>query len=302
MVRLRIVVSGSSGLIGSALVPYLRNEGHEIVRLVRREPSPNESEVQWNPVTGTLDANALQSIDASIHLSGANIGAKRWSESRKAEIHNSRVDSTKLLSEALAQLEPRPKVLASASALGFYGDRGSEVLQENAGPGKDFLAESTRQWEEATQAASKAGIRVVNMRFGLVLSPYADLIKRQLPAFKMGVGGKLGNGRQYMSWIHVNDLVRAISHMLNTDELSGPVNVSSPHPVTNGEFTKAFGSALSRPAIFTVPRFVLKIAFGEIADSMMTSTRMEPTKLRESGFEFEYPEIEGALREVLGKS
>ena len=232
----------------------------------------------------------------------ANIGAKRWSESRKAEIHNSRVDSTRLLSETLAQLEPRPKVLVSASALGFYGDRGSEVLQENAGPGKDFLSESTRQWEEATQAASQAGIRVVNMRFGLVLSPNADLIKRQLPAFKMGVGGKLGNGRQYMSWIHINDLVRAITHILITEELSGPVNVSSPHSVTNGEFTKAFGSALSRPAIFTVPRFVLKIAFGEIADSMMTSIRMEPAKLRESGFEFEYPEIEGALQEVLGKS
>lgn len=302
VVALKIAVSGSSGLIGSALVPYLKSQGHEVLRLVRRQPNSNANEVQWNPASGKLDAEALEGTQAAINLSGANIGAKRWNDNRKKEIHESRIDSTRLLSETLARLEPRPKVLASASALGYYGDQGNLALREDASAGRDFLAESTKQWEDATSPASEAGIRVVNMRFGLALSSEADLIKRQLPAFKMGVGGKLGNGRQYMSWIHINDLIRAIAHILVTEELSGSVNLSSPNPVTNAEFTRAFGRALSRPAIFTIPKVVLKIAFGEIADSMMASTRMEPAKLMESSFEFEYPQIEAALREVLGKS
>jgi uncharacterized protein (TIGR01777 family) len=299
---MKILITGSSGLIGSALIPYLQEQGHEIVRLVRRRPDPGAAEVGWNPDTGTIDANALTGIEGAVNLAGENLGAKRWTATQKQRIHDSRVNGTRLLTEAMARLEPRPQVLASASGLGYYGDKGDQLLRENAPAGTDFPATFTREWEEVSQAVSETGIRVVNMRFGLVLAPGADLITWMLLPFKLGLGAKLGNGRQYMSWIAIDDLVRAINHILTTPALEGSLNVSSPNPVTNAEFTKTMGRVLSRPTFLTVPTLAMKLAFGEMGESLMVSVRMNPSKLVSSGFRFEHPELEGALRQALRKS
>ncbi|MCH9039125.1 MAG: TIGR01777 family protein [Chloroflexi bacterium] len=297
---MKVLVSGSTGLIGSALVPYLSSQGHSVVRLVRRAGILSEDEVRWDPENGVLEADALQGVEAAVHLAGESIGARRWTASQKQRIRDSRVKGTSLLSEALAGLDPKPQVLASASALGFYGDRGDRLLVEDDSPGGDFLAGVTGEWESATDAASNAGIRVVNMRFGLVLDAKADLIRRTLPVFKAGLGGRLGNGRQYMSWITLHDLTRAIGHAIVTPGLSGPVNITSPNAVTNREYTRTLGGILSRPTVFTVPRLALRLGVGEMADTMLASIRMSPGKLISSGFEFAQPELEAALREVLG--
>jgi uncharacterized protein (TIGR01777 family) len=298
---MKILISGSTGLVGSALVPYLIGQGHQIVRLVRKQGELLEGEVRWDPEQGTIDSDNLSGIDAVVHLAGENIGAKRWSVAQKQRISDSRVNGTTLLAEALAKLNPMPKVLASASALGYYEDQGGATLPENALPGTDFLAESTQAWEKATEPASSAGIRVVTMRFGLVLDAKADLIKKTLPLFKAGLGGKLGSGRQYMSWIALNDLTRAIEHALVTPELSGPVNMSSPSPLTNHQYTKALGRILSRPTLFAVPAFMLRLSVGEMAGPMTASVRMDSSKLIDSGFQFKYIALESALREILGK-
>ncbi|MDA0770344.1 MAG: TIGR01777 family protein [SAR202 cluster bacterium Casp-Chloro-G4] len=298
---MKILVSGSTGLVGSALVPYLKGQGLEVVRLVRRAGELSEGEVFWDPERGVLQSDDLSGVEAAVHLAGESIGAKRWSAAQKQRIRDSRVKGTLLLSEALARLEPVPKVLASASAMGFYGDQGDKVLAEDDSPGHDFLADVTQAWEEATSPASNTSTRVVNMRFGLVLDAKADLIRKTLPLFKLGLGGRLGNGRQFMSWITLSDLTCAIGHVLVTPSLSGPVNMSSPNPVTNRDFTSTLGRILSRPTIFAVPALALKLGVGEMAESMLCSTRMSPNKLIESGFEFDQPELEAALREVLGK-
>jgi len=298
---MKILISGTTGLVGSALVPYLIAQGHQIVRLVRKQGELLEGEVRWNPEQGTIDSESLSGIDAAVHLAGENIGAKRWSVAQKQRIRDSRVNGTTLLAEALAKLNPMPKVLASASALGYYGDQGDSMLPENASPSTDFLGKSTQAWEQATEPASNAGIRVVTMRFGLVLDAKADLIKKTLPLFKAGLGGKLGSGRQYMSWIVLNDLTRAIEHALVTPELKGPVNMSSPSPLSNHKYTKAMGKILSRPTLFAVPTFMLRLSVGEMAGAMTASVRMDSAKLIDSGFQFKHPDLESTLREILGR-
>ncbi len=296
---MKILVTGASGLVGSALVPSLEAKGHETLRLVRNAPA-DEREVRWDPSAGTIDAAALEGIDAAVHLAGENLAEGRWTEEKKRRIRESRVKGTRLISETLAALARKPEALVSASAVGFYGSRGDEVLTEQSATGDDFLAQVCREWEEATAAAEGAGIRVAHLRFGVILSGRGGALKKMLTPFRLGVGGKLGDGRQYISWVTLDDAVGAIEHALSDKTLSGPVNVVAPRPVTNKEFTKAMGSALSRPTFFSVPAFAARLAFGEMADAtLLSSQRAEPARLAAAGFVFKYPEIEGALRHVL---
>ena len=298
---MRVAVTGSSGLIGSAYGEMAEKNGVEVVRLVRRDPLPGQSEIRWDPEAGEVSEEGLAGVKAVVHLAGENIGARRWSSAQKARIRDSRVKGTKTISSAVARLDPKPDVLVCASALGYYGDRGDDVLTEDAAAGSDYLAQVGVEWEEASRSASDAGIRVVNLRFGLVIGRDAPLLTRQLPIFKLGLGGRLGNGGQYMSWVSLDDVVSVISYAIDTPRLVGPINVCSPNPVTNAEFTKTFGRVLSRPALFVVPRFAMKAAFGEMADTMFSSVRMSPTRLIDSGFEFDFPDLEGALRHALGR-
>ena len=296
----KILVSGSTGLIGRALVGRLESSGHDVVRLVRPESRSGVTGITWDPGAGVLDASQLEGFDAVVHLGGENIADRRWSEEQKRRIRDSRVMGTTLLANALARLDSPPSVFLCASAGGYYGDRGDEVLADSADAGTDFLAQVTREWEDSTQPASEAGIRVVNMRISVVLTADGGMLKRVLPIFKLGLGGRLGSGSQYMSWITRQDLIDAIVWVMDHDDLSGGVNVSSPNPVTNAEFTRALGRQIGRPAIFSVPKFALRIAQGDLSDVVLSSIRMEPERLVSSGFEFAHPEIEGALRWAVG--
>ncbi len=297
---MRILVTGSTGLVGSALVAALRNKGHQVVRAVRREPI-NTDEVLWNPEQGKLNAAQLSGVDAVVHLAGENIADGRWTEEKKKRILDSRVKGTRLLSETLANLNPKPRVLVSASAIGFYGNRGAEVLTEESSAGKDFLAEVCREWEDATASAKESGIRTVNLRIGIVLSKKGGALGKMLTPFKLGIGGRVGSGEQFMSWIALDDVLGIIEHALTNKTLSGPVNTVAPNPVTNEEFTKKLGAAISRPTIFPIPAFALRLAFGgEMADStLLSSARVEPQKLKPSGYKFLYPTLDEALRHVL---
>ena len=295
---MKVLVAGSSGLIGTALQRLLLADGHEVLRLVRRSPVAAD-EVHWDPTLGSIDSGALTGVEAVVHLGGASIAGKRWNSEYKQEIRDSRVDSTRLLSETLATLQPTPSVFLCASALGYYSDRADEILTETSPKGEGFLADVTEEWEDATLPAVEAGVRVCNMRIGVVISETGELPQSMLTPFKLGLGGKLGNGRQHMSWIHIDDVARAFVYALNTTSVSGPVNVSSPTPVTNAEFTKALARTLSRPALFTVPGFALRIVMGEMAQFALGSTRLYPLKLIESGFKFKWTEIEPALRDIL---
>jgi len=297
---MKILVTGSSGLVGSALIPSLKAQGHEVIRLVRSAPKDSASEVYWNPEKGTLSAEELEGLGGAVHLAGDNLAEGRWTDEKKRSIRESRIKGTTLLSETLAKLERKPEVLVSASAIGFYGSRGDELLNEQSASGDDFLSEVCREWELSTQAASQSGVRVVHLRFGVILSNEGGALAKMLTPFRMGVGGKLGDGKQYMSWIAIDDAVGAIEHALANDSLHGAVNVVAPEPVTNYEFTKAMGSVLSRPTIFPMPAFAARLAFGEMADAtILASQRVEPVRLKESGFAFKYPELEGALKHVL---
>jgi hypothetical protein len=300
MAAQRILITGSSGLIGSALVSLLTAGGHRVIRLVRSEPRAAENEVHWDPTAGRIDASRLEGLDAVVHLAGENIGAARWTPERKARLRESRVKGTQLLCDSLAKLSARPQVLVSASAIGYYGNRGDEILHEESPPGSGFLAEMAREWEAATEAAANAGIRVVNLRIAVVLSATGGALARMLMPFRLGVGGILGDGKQYMSWIALDDLVQAIVHSITTESLRGPVNAGSPHPVTNYEFTKTLGRVLGRPTFLPMPSFAARLAFGEMADELLLAgTRVEPTKLLASGFKFRQPELESALRHTL---
>ena len=299
---MKILVTGSTGLVGSVLIPSLKSKGHQVVRLVRSAPKDSETEIYWNPQKGTLSADSVEGFDAVVHLAGDNLAEGRWTDEKKRSIRESRTKGTTLLSETLAKLERKPEVLVSASAVGFYGSRGDELLTEESASGDDFLAEVCRAWELSTQAASQSGVRVVHLRFGVILSGAGGALKKMLLPFRMGVGGKLGDGRQYMSWIAIDDAVGAIEHALTNEALRGPVNTVAPEAVTNYEFTKALGHTLSRPTIFPVPAFAARLAFGEMADAtLLASQRVEPARLKESGFVFKYPKLEGALRHVLGE-
>ncbi|OPY90627.1 MAG: Epimerase family protein [Syntrophus sp. PtaU1.Bin208] len=296
---MKILMSGASGLIGSALAPYLEARGQKILRLVRNK---SKTGVFWDPRQGILDLPADAEIDAAINLSGDNIGNGRWTKQKKERIRCSRIDSTFLFAERIARLNRPPKVFLSASGIGFYGDGGNIVLNETSPAGKGFLAGISREWEAAAKTAKKVGIRVANLRISPVLSRYGGLLPRLLPLSKAGLGAVLGSGKQYMSWIAVDDLVAAMDFILRTDSFSGPVNLCAPNPVTNREFTKALNAILKRPTLFRIPSFLLRAFLGEMADEeFLVSTRAVPDKLTSSGFEFKHPAIEEALRHVLSR-
>jgi len=298
---MRILLSGASGFIGSALRRVLEQEGHEVSALSRSAPA-DSSAVQWDPDSGELDPVALEGWDAVVHLAGEGIGDRRWNEAHKRRVRDSRIKGTTLLSRTLAKLDRPPAVLLSASAIGYYGDRGDEALTENAPAGGGFLAGVVQAWEESTAPARDSGIRVVTMRSGLVLDGGGGVLKRQLIPFRLGMGGRLGAGRQYWSWITLEDEVRAMQHLLDAD-VSGAVNLTAPTPVTNAEFTAVLGRVLSRPAFLSVPPVALEVVLGkEMATEMLFfSQRVVPSKLEGSGFRFRHPELESALRAVLRK-
>ncbi len=297
---MKVLVSGSSGLIGGALCGSLEADGAQVVRLVRGT-SAGVNEILWDPAAGHLDPAAVEGFDAVVHLAGAGIGDKRWSEERRRLILESRVASTKLLSDRLAAATRKPEVLISGSAIGFYGDRTLPVTEET-GPAAppDFLSDVTIAWEAATAAAEAAGIRTVHIRTGVVLAKTGGALSKLLLPFRLGLGGRLGSGKTWWSWISIIDEVRAIKHLIETP-VAGAVNLSAPNPVTNAEITEALGRVLRRPTILPVPRFVLELLLGkELATSLLfTSIRVLPAKLQDSGFRFEYPDIEAALRRVL---
>jgi len=296
---MRVLVTGSSGLIGSALVERLRAGDHEVTRLVRREPRPGEAEVAWDPAAGAVDAAGLEGHDAAVHLAGESI-AGRWTARKKARMRDSRVGGTRLLCEALAGLDRAPAVLVAASAIGVYGDRGDEVLTEQSAPGGGFLAQLCREWEAATRQAADAGIRVAHLRLGVVLSRRGGALARMLLPFRLGLGGVVGSGRQWWSWVALDDVVAAAEHALATASLSGAVNVVSPHPATCREFTKALGRVLARPTLVPLPAFAARLALGEMADALLlASARVVPEELLDSGFAFAHPQLEPALRHVL---
>jgi uncharacterized protein len=295
-----VAITGASGLIGSALSRRLAAEGHRVTRLVRRPAGTGE--ISWDPAAGYLRSQDLEGVDAVVHLAGENVGA-RWTAARKARIRSSRVQGTSLLSEALARMRRRPVVLISASAIGIYGDRGEELVTENTLPANaslDFLARVGQEWEGAADPARAAGIRVVHPRFGLVLSPAGGALKKMLLPFRLGLGGRLGSGAQWMSWISIDDTVGAILHALVTDSFSGAVNLVAPDPVRNRDFTRILGQVLSRPTPFAVPAGALRLALGEMATAtLLASLRVLPKRLLASGYRFEHPDLKTGLEAVL---
>jgi len=297
----RIALTGASGLIGGALAPALRAGGHEVRRLVRREPRAVD-EVRWDPAQGAIDAAALEGLDAVVNRSGENIAAGRWTHAKKARLRSSRVGPTRLLAETLAGLKRKPQVLISASAVGYYGDRGSAWLTETEPPATDFFGRLSADWEAAAGPAAQAGIRVVHPRTGIVLSPTGGALGTMLLPFRLGLGGVVGSGEQYLSWIALDDVVGVMHHLLQRVDIAGPVNVAAPEPVTNAELTKTLGRVLGRPTLLPVPRLALRVALGEMADAVLASARMRPERLLASGYRFRFPELEGALRHVLGRT
>ena len=301
--RLRILVSGSSGLIGSTLVPFLTTGGHAVVRLIRGPRVGLENTIPWQPDRGSIPLTALEGFDAVIHLAGEGLNALRWSDEKKKRIRDSRSLGTRLLCETLAKLKRPPKVLLSASAIGFYGNRSDEILHEDSDTGSGFLSSVCRDWECATKPAADQGIRVINLRIGIVLSAAGGMLAKALTPFRLGFGGMLGTGWQYMSWIAIDDVISAIYHSLMNDKLSGPINLVSPYVALNRDFTKTLGHVLGRPTFCQVPSFIARMAFGELADEMMlSSARIQPRRLLDTGYIFHYPEMEGALRHVLGRT
>jgi len=295
-----VLVSGASGLLGSTLLPALAAAGRGHLSLVRRPPGAGE--VRWDPAAGSIDAPRLRGVTAAVHLAGEPIAEGRWNDARKQRIRRSRVDGTRLLSEALARLPVRPEVLVSASAVGIYGDRGDEVLTEEGPLGTDFLADVGREWEAATGPASDAGIRVVHLRFGIILAREGGALPRMVRPFLLGAGGPIGNGRQWMSWISLEDAVRVVLEALRNDRARGPINAVAPNPVRNAEFAAELGRALHRPALVPVPALALRILFGEMADAaLLASQRAVPDALKALGFEFRHPTLPLALQAVLDR-
>ncbi|HKV37768.1 MAG TPA: TIGR01777 family oxidoreductase [Blastocatellia bacterium] len=298
---MKLLITGSSGLIGSTLISRHSARDDEIIRLVRSPGRLPKGAALWDPEAGTIDSSAIDGVEAVVHLAGESVAGGRWTPERKARIRNSRVKGTSLLCETLAKLETRPRVLVAASANGYYGDRGDEILTEDSPCGAGFLAGLCKEWEAATQSAESAGIRVVNLRIGVVLSQHGGALRKMLTPFKMGAGGKVGSGSQYMSWIELTDLVDIIDFAIEQESMAGPVNAVSPNPVTNAEFTKALGRVIGRPTLFAMPAFAARLAFGEMADALlMASLRVHPKNLLDLGYSFKHPELESALRYLLG--
>jgi uncharacterized protein (TIGR01777 family) len=295
----RLLLTGSSGLIGSALLTSLRAHGAQVARLLRG-PASGEDQISWDPAR-PLSPEAVSGFDAVIHLAGESV-VGRWTTAKKSRIRNSRVTGTRNLAQSVAKTKNHPRVLITASAVGYYGDRADEVLNEQSASGAGFLADVCREWEAANQPAADAGIRTVQMRIGVVLSPDGGALQKMLPPFRMGVGGSLGSGRQWMSWIHIQDMVGAVHHILKNDLLQGPVNMVAPKPVTNAEFTGTLASVLSRPAVFPIPAFAAKLLFGQMADEvLLAGQRVEPARLITSGYPFQYSDLHKALEAVLKK-
>jgi uncharacterized protein (TIGR01777 family) len=296
-----VLVTGSSGLVGSALCASLQSDGHRVIRLVRNGASADQGRFLWDPAGGSMDDVALQGRDAVVHLAGENI-AGRWTAAKKARIRDSRIRGTSLLSEHLAGCNNRPPTLVCASAIGYYGERGEEPMTEDSAPGSGFLSDVCREWEASAAPAVASGMRVVHLRFGVILSPAGGALAQMLLPFRLGVGGKVGSGRQTMSWVSLDDAVHIIRHTLETRDLAGPVNAVAPNPVTNLEFTRALGRTLSRPTLFPMPAFAARLAFGEMADALLlASTRVVPEKLR-SHYSFRHREIEPTLQALLRTS
>lgn len=295
-----VAITGASGFIGSALVASLLADGHRVVRLVRRQAAPGAGEVEWHPEKGTIDTSALEGVDAVVHLAGENIDT-RWTDAARRRLRESRVEGTTLLARTLASLSSPPEVLVSGSAIGYYGsDRGEERLDEGSTPGTDFLGRLGVAWEEAAGAAAQAGIRVVHPRCGVVLAREGGALRRMLPAFQLGGGGRLGSGRQWMSWVSRVDAIRAIRFLIDRRDLAGAVNVVAPEPVTNSVFTEELGRALRRPTLMVVPRAALLLAFGAMADgTILASQRVYPDRLLAAGFEFHHPRIDQALAAIF---
>ncbi len=291
----RIAITGASGMIGSALVGHLKSEGHTVQRLVRR-PVVSSDEVFWNPASGEVDLPALEGVDAVIHLAGANVGDKRWTKAYRAEILNSRLLGTNTIATAVAKL--KPSVFISSSAIGWYGETGNRAVIESDRPGDDFLAAVCKEWESAADLA--VGVRTAKIRTGLVLEPTSGALGKMLPLFRLGVGGKLGNGKQWWSWITLHDQIKAISFLLEKD-LEGPINLTSPNPATNQEFTAALARAVKRPALFPVPSMALKIVLGGFASEVLGSKRVLPQKLMDSGFTFDFPHLAPALNALIAE-
>jgi uncharacterized protein (TIGR01777 family) len=297
---MKIVVTGASGLLGSALVTTLRGDGHDVVRLVRR-PLRTGDEEQWDPAAHELDPSIISGVDAVVHLAGVGVGDKRWTDDYKRSIRASRIDGTTTIAAALAAATQPPKVLLSASAVGFYGDTGEDQVDESSASGNGFLAEVVRDWEAACAPAADAGVRVVTMRTGVVLARKGGALGKVLPLFRLGLGGRLGDGLQWMSWIALPDYLFALRFLLDHDDVSGPVNVTSPEPVRNREYTKAIGRAVHRPALAIVPATALRAALGGFADEgVLVSQRVVPTRLEEAGFNFAFGDIDSALTAILG--
>jgi uncharacterized protein (TIGR01777 family) len=296
----KVAITGSSGMIGSALVTALHDAGHSTVRVVRGRGGAARDAVVWDPKADTIDAAGLEGVDGVVHLAGAGIADHRWTDAYKHELLGSRVLGTGLIARTIASLEQPPTVLVSASGIDWYGDRGDDVVDETAGPGEGFLADLCRQWEAAADPARAAGIRVVHTRSGIVLSPDGGALKKQLPLFKLGLGGRFGSGRQWVSWMAIDDEVAAMMHLLTAD-VAGPVNLTSPHPVTNAEFTKTLGAVLHRPTVLPIPSLGPKLLVGsELAHVLLyESKRVVPRVLEASGFQFRHPTLDGALRALL---
>ena len=297
---MKVLISGSHGLVGGALVKSLTTNGHECIRLVRHGRTVGAPEVEWHPEKGLIDKEQLEGIEAVVHLAGENIAEGRWTSEKKRAILESRVNGTVLLSETLATLKRPPAVFLSASAIGYYGNRGDELLTETSAPGSDFLAHVCQEWEKATTPAAEQGIRTVLARFGIILAEKGGALAKMLTPFQMGIGGRIGDGKQWMSWIALDDVVSAIQFMLHDRFVNGPVNFVAPNPVRNADFTKALGSVLARPTFLPVPAFGVRLAFGEMADALLlASQKVEPAVLKARGFAFSWPRLELTLKHLL---
>ncbi len=299
---LRLLVSGASGLIGSALIPFLSTGGHTVFRLVRRPPLPQNNEIFWNPEAGTLDPADMEGIDGIIHLSGENIGKQRWTQEKKRRILESRLQTTGLLAKTFAKMPEPPNVFVCASAIGYYGNRSDSMMTESDEPGRDFISEVCRQWEAAAAPAAARGVRVVFLRIGIVLTPQGGALARFLPIFQAGLGGRIASGNQYMSWIAMDDLLGAIYYALADPGLNGPVNSVSPNPVTNAVFSNTLAKVIGRPAALPVPAKAIERIFGQMGkETVLSSTRVAPRRLNAAGYRFRHPDLESALRHVLGR-